>query len=83
LGGFQLDFAIFAMLISHSKHGRFLPSHIPVHPKGNSMSQATIDRRARLPFAAAGFNSPLRACVEARLANPSIRVEIAVIAAIL
>jgi len=27
--------------------------------------------------------SPARACVEARVANPSIRVEIAVIAAIL
>jgi hypothetical protein len=31
----------------------------PVHPKGKSMSQAMIDRRALLQFAAAGFSCQL------------------------
>jgi hypothetical protein len=59
LGGFRPDFAIFVTLISHSKHGRFW-HRTSVHPKGKSMSQAMIDRRALRPSAAAGFCNQLR-----------------------
>jgi hypothetical protein len=50
---FPRQLPILATLISNSKHGRFLPSHNPVHSKDKWMSPAMIDHRALEQFVAA------------------------------